>query len=110
MTCCNSDKHQQRTILGDSCDAKHHSEATSDALWISSCCYLQGSITGASSGAQADAVKAEARVQDLQGRLKIAEQERAASEQAQKVGVHAVHSCFRAVCSAHILVRNHALL
>lgn len=55
---------------------------------------MQGSITGASSGAQEDAVKAEARVQDLQGRLKIAEQERAASEQAQKVRSHAVHSRF----------------
>lgn len=45
---------------------------------------LQGSITGASSGAQEDAVKAEARVQDLQGRLQIAEQEQAAAERAQK--------------------------
>jgi len=30
-------------------------------------------------------VKAEAKVQDLQGRLKIAEQEKAAAEKAQKV-------------------------
>jgi len=42
-------------------------------------------VTGASSGAQEDAVKAEAKVQDLQGRLKIAEQEKAAAEKAQKV-------------------------
>lgn len=45
---------------------------------------LQSSVTGASSGAQEDAVKAEAKVQDLQGRLKIAEQEKAAAEKAQK--------------------------
>ena len=31
-------------------------------------------------------MKAEARVQDLQGRLKIAEQEKATAEKAQKVG------------------------
>jgi len=42
-------------------------------------------VTGASSGAQEDAVKAESKVQDLQGRLKIAEQEKAAAEKAQKV-------------------------
>ena len=46
---------------------------------------MQGKVTGASSGAQEDAVKAEAKVQDLQGRLKLAEQERAAAEKAQKV-------------------------
>ncbi|KAL0047308.1 hypothetical protein WJX82_000390 [Trebouxia sp. C0006] len=45
---------------------------------------LQSSVTGASSGAQEDAVKAESKVQDLQGRLKIAEQEKAAAEKAQK--------------------------
>ncbi|KAL3131317.1 hypothetical protein ABBQ38_000607 [Trebouxia sp. C0009 RCD-2024] len=45
---------------------------------------LQGKVTGASSGAQEDAVKAEAKVQDLQGRLKLAEQDKAAAEQAQK--------------------------
>ena len=44
-------------------------------------------MTGASSGAQEDAVKAEAKVQDLQGRLKIAEQEKAAAEKAQQVNV-----------------------
>ena len=49
------------------------------------CCCLQSSVTGASSGAQEDAVKAEAKVQDLQGRLKIAEQEKAAADKAQKV-------------------------
>lgn len=41
-------------------------------------------MTGASSGAQEDAVKAEAKVQDLQGRIKLAEQEKAAAEKAQK--------------------------
>lgn len=45
---------------------------------------LQATVTGASSGAQEDAVKAEAKVQDLQGRLKIAEQEKAAAEKAQQ--------------------------
>lgn len=44
-------------------------------------------MTGASSGAQEDAVKAEAKVQDLQGRLKLAEQDRAAAEKAQKVSL-----------------------
>ena len=46
---------------------------------------MQASVTGASSGAQEDAVKAEAKVQDLQGRLRIAEQEKAAAEKAQQV-------------------------
>ena len=59
------------------------------AHWLNTlphqCCCLQSSVTGASSGAQEDAVKAEAKVQDLQGRLKIAEQEKAAAEKAQKV-------------------------
>lgn len=45
---------------------------------------LQSTVTGASSGAQEDAMKAEAKVQDLQGRLKIAEQEKATAERAQK--------------------------
>ena len=44
-------------------------------------------MTGASSGAQEDAVKAEAKVQDLQGRLKLAEQDKAAAEKAQKVSL-----------------------
>ncbi len=48
---------------------------------------MQSKVTGASSGAQEDAVKAEAKVQDLQGRLKIAEQEKAAAEKAQKVSL-----------------------
>lgn len=49
---------------------------------------MQGKVTGASSGAQEDAVKAEAKVQDLQGRLKLAEQDKAAAETAQKVNCH----------------------
>lgn len=49
---------------------------------------MQGAVTGASSGAQEDAVKAEAKVQDLQGRLKLAEQDKAAAEKAQKVSVY----------------------
>lgn len=49
-------------------------------------------MTGASSGAQEDAVKAEAKVQDLQGRLKLAEQDKIAAEKAQKVSLkHSVH-------------------
>jgi hypothetical protein len=68
-------------------------------------------VTGASSGAQEDAMKAEAKVQDLQGRLKIAEQEKAAAEKAQKVRPYAprsvyykTHNCtWNASCSAVML-------
>ena len=53
---------------------------------------MQGAVTGASSGAQEDAVKAEAKVQDLQGRLKLAEQDKTAAEKAQKVSLkHPFH-------------------
>ena len=48
-------------------------------------------MTGASSGAQEDSVKAEAKVQDLQGRLKIAEQEKLTAEKAQQVIRHISH-------------------
>lgn len=54
---------------------------------------MQGAVTGASSGAQEDAVKAEAKVQDLQGRLKLAEQDKASAEKAQKVSLSTVNSC-----------------
>ena len=68
------------------------------AHWLNTlphqCCCLQSSVTGASSGAQEDAVKAEAKVQDLQGRLKIAEQEKAAAEKAQKVRSCAPHCVY----------------
>jgi len=68
------------------------------AHWLNTlthqCCCLQSSVTGASSGAQEDAMKAEAKVQDLQGRLKIAEQEKAAAEKAQKVRPYAPRSVY----------------
>lgn len=54
---------------------------------MSICCVsLQSTLTGASSGAEEDAAKAEAHVQELQGQLKIAQQERKAAEKAQQVG------------------------
>ena len=67
---------------------------------------MQASVTGASSGAQEDAVKAEAKVQDLQGRLKIAEQEKAAAEKAQQVSVACTPSLN--ICSTH--TGSHLLL
>ena len=47
--------------------------------------WRQGAVNGASSGAQEEVGKAEAKVQDLQGRLKLAEQDKASAEKAQKV-------------------------
>ena len=60
---------------------KHAAAAQHIPVWV------QGAVTGTSSGAQEDAVKAEAKVQDLQGRLKLAEQDKTASEKAQKVSL-----------------------
>lgn len=66
--------------------AQHKAACQPDSAEYADCAFMQSTLTGASSGAQEDAAKAEARALELQGSLKIAQQEKKAAEKAQQVG------------------------